>query len=108
MSTTTGQPVQLDLFDRGDNQQPAGQPARWIGHRGPWGKNLTWTREDMPGLVVRHCGHPTALRPYYLTGEVAEDTDRWTYINLRQAQAAAVELWRTKARTTNAHPVAST
>lgn len=37
----------------------------WIGHKGPKGRNAFWTRDDMPGLVIIHCGHPTALRPYY-------------------------------------------
>lgn len=38
---------------------------QWQGHKGPLGRNMFWTRDDMPGLVIIHCGHPTALRPYY-------------------------------------------
>jgi len=37
----------------------------WRGIKGPKGRNDKWVRADMPGLVIRHCGHPTALRPYW-------------------------------------------
>lgn len=37
-----------------------------------------WTNPRMPGYEVRHCGHPTALRPYYvlLDGSIVSDTFR--------------------------------
>lgn len=40
----------------------------WVGRKGPYGKNLTWTHPAYPGVVVMHCGHPTALQPYYIHG----------------------------------------
>lgn len=43
----------------------------WRGHkdtaRGTLRANA-WTCEQLPGVVVRHCGHPTAIRPYYVEG----------------------------------------
>jgi hypothetical protein len=36
------------------------------------GKYDAWTCEQIPGVIVRHCGHPTALRPYYIQGEGLE------------------------------------
>lgn len=91
---------QLELFDRGPAAPPA---AKWIGHRGPWGRNLTWTRTDMAGLAVRHCGHPTALRPYYFTtGDNQEPANHTTYINLATCQAAAAAWWMTFATTPTA------
>ena len=89
---------QLDLFDRGP---PPAAPPRWIGHRGPWGRNLTWTRPDMPGLTIRHCGHGTALYPYYVTiGESMEPAAPGTVRTLTEAQAAAVALWSHARQTT--------
>ena len=38
------------------------------GRKGPLGRNGSWTSEQLPGIEVRHCGHPTALRPYYIEG----------------------------------------
>lgn len=34
--------------------------------KNPHGRNNAWVSDDMPGVVVRHCGHQTALRPYYI------------------------------------------
>lgn len=52
----------------------------WIGHKGPAGTNMAWTHPAYPGVVVKHCGHPTALRPYHIPG-------RWpTFRTLKQAQ----------------------
>lgn len=47
----------------------------WVGHRGPFGRNLRWTHAQLPDLEIRHCGHPTALRPYYVqyqSGEISQ------------------------------------
>lgn len=41
--------------------------TKWIGHKGPFGRNWKWTHPLIVGLTIKHCGHPTALRPYYLT-----------------------------------------
>jgi hypothetical protein len=29
---------------------------------------LSWTHPDYAGVTVLHCGHPTALQPYYIKG----------------------------------------
>jgi hypothetical protein len=50
------------------------------------GRARAWEHVAAPGLVVRHCGHPTALRPYYVDGMLRE---LGTFSRLRQAQAAA-------------------
>jgi hypothetical protein len=72
---------------------PEATPAKWIGHRGPWGRNLTWTRDDLPGLIVRHCGHGTALYPYYITtGDNRSPVDGRTYGSLAECQTAAATL----------------
>jgi hypothetical protein len=72
---------------------PEATPAKWIGHRGPWGRNLTWTRDDLPGLIVRHCGHGTALYPYYITtGDNRSPVDGRTYGSLNECQTAAATL----------------
>ena len=65
--------------------------AAWIGHRGVFGRNVAWSRADLPGVQVRHCGHPTALRPYYVTG-LGEESSVFgrTFRLLSDAQAAAV------------------
>lgn len=76
---------QAELFD------PA--PAGLVLVRGGWITNAgapalgsrVWTHPSLPGVAVRHCGHPTALRPYYLTGlPIARK-----FPNLAGAQAAA-------------------
>lgn len=59
----------------------------WQGHKGPCGRNRAWTSPQLPGVEVRHCGHPTALRPYYIAGQL--DT-LGTFRLLAQAQAAAI------------------
>lgn len=51
---------------------------------GPGGRNWAW-KHQATGVVVRHCGHPTALRPYY----VPEDPD-WKHSTLDKAKAAAL------------------
>jgi hypothetical protein len=70
--------------------EPEATPAKWIGHRGPWGRNLSWTRDDLEGVIVRHCGHGTALYPYYITtGENRSPADGRTYGSLAECQTAA-------------------
>ena len=81
--------AQLHLFAM-DPVNPPAAPAKWIAHRGPWGRNLTWTRDDMPDLVVRHCGHPTANYPYHVTTRDNQDAaGLGTFHNLATCQAAA-------------------
>ena len=45
------------------------------------GKNMVWTHPDYPGVTIKHCGHPTALRPYHIPGCGAA-----TFRRLKQAQ----------------------
>lgn len=54
--------------------------AGWVGHKGPLGKNGMWTHPNHPGTAVKHCGHPTANRPYYVYGSY------YTFAVLNQAQ----------------------
>jgi hypothetical protein len=50
----------------GDLSQLPRSTSDWQRH-GP--KCGAWyTSEAHPTVVIRHCGHPTALRPYYLDG----------------------------------------
>lgn len=42
----------------------------WVGHKGPLGRNAAWTNEAFPGIAIRHCGHPTALRPYHVVANL--------------------------------------
>jgi hypothetical protein len=61
----------------------------WIGvQRNPLGRLCAWEHPQLVGVRVRHCGHPTALRPYYIIGC---DTPM-KFRLLKQAQQAAEEL----------------
>lgn len=43
----------------------------WVGRKGTFhyaNKNVAWTHPAFPGVEVRHCQHPTALRPWYVAG----------------------------------------
>jgi hypothetical protein len=92
--------TQLHLFEL----EPPAPPAKWIGHRGPWGRNLTWTRDDMPDLVVRHCGHPTANYPYHVTTRDNQDAaGLGTFHNLATCQAAAAA-WFLRGQPANQQP----
>jgi hypothetical protein len=44
-----------------------------------------WASAAHPGVEIRHCGHPTALRPYYLAGRIGT---RRKFSQLQQAQEA--------------------
>lgn len=77
--------------------------VKWQGHKGLFGRNDRWTHPCLPGVTVRHCGHPTALRPYYVTctdeaGEISaplrEGTFGRTFPRLAVAQAAVIEALR--------------
>ena len=61
----------------------------WQGQKGPFGRNVVWTHPQLPGVEVRHCGHPTALRPYYLAGV---RYDGRCFRRLVDAQAVAMAL----------------
>jgi hypothetical protein len=48
-----------------------------------------WACDAFPGVEIHHCGHPTALRPYYLRGlQVARKFSR---LALAQAAVAAID-----------------
>ncbi len=50
------------------------------------GRTVGWSHPAAPRILVRHCGHPTALRPYYLTGAAISRK----FCNLADAKAAAL------------------
>lgn len=40
---------------------------KWLAiAKSPYGTNSIWANEMYPNLFIRHCGHATALRPYYI------------------------------------------
>lgn len=49
--------------------------SEWEGYRAANavipGRNNAWRHKHISGIEIRHCGHPTALWPYYLVGEKA-------------------------------------
>lgn len=71
--------------------------SAWIGRPDMFGRNRSWTHPDHPGLVVRHCGHPTALWPYYVDGLLRE---LGTFRLLKDCQAAAIDHMTNKAGST--------
>lgn len=58
----------------------------WTGVKGPTGRNWAWVHQDPSVPRVQHCGHPTALRPYYLPELLRE---LGAFPNLKHAQKAA-------------------
>ncbi|SKA40560.1 hypothetical protein SAMN02745126_06378 [Enhydrobacter aerosaccus] len=71
-----------------------GQPLHKVSSAGPvirigdkLGRelNMLWTSPQLPGIAVHHCGHMTALRPYYV---IARSFTR-KFRLLKQAQRAA-------------------
>lgn len=58
----------------------------WIGRCGASGRIMQWTHPALPGIIVAHCGHPTALRPYYIIGLPISRK----FYSLEKAQAAAL------------------
>ena len=76
----------------------------WHGIRGRGlpGRNGAWRSEQIPGVEVRHCGHPTALRPYYVEGLGL--ACRGTFPRLAEAQAAAEAVARAAGRIVTPQP----
>jgi hypothetical protein len=59
----------------------------WVGRKGPLGKNGSWTHPEFPGVTVKHCGHQTALRPYYIPGsKLPGGVAYYTFRTVKQAQ----------------------
>lgn len=79
-------------FEINNEQSPRlARGSHWVGH---WSavmrRNQAWTSPMHPGVVIRHCGHPTALYPYYCEG-LAELSGR-TFRTLRAAQTCVDNL----------------
>lgn len=59
----------------------------WVGHKGPTGRTWYWTHRLFLPAAVKHCGHPTALRPYYIYGSrLPGGVGFYTFRTLKQAQ----------------------
>ena len=71
-----------DLFGAAPTER-ATRDGWHIAERNQWGRAYKWRHHS--GAEVWHCGHPTALRPYYTPGKPG------THRNLKAAQAAALE-----------------
>lgn len=95
-----GSPAELEA------PAPAGAPAKTWTAVGASGLGRTW--RHLSGCTLRHCGHPTALRPYYLEdprglwiGQLREGTRNGrprglTFRTVKDAQEwARVHLWPT-------------
>lgn len=72
--------MSADLF-------PDAEPSpRWVPAGRAFGRTVAWFHTGT-GAMVQHCGHPTALRPYYVKGQLQR---LGTFRLLRDAQAAAL------------------
>ena len=60
------------------------EPCEWIGYQG---RANAWHCPRVP-YIVRHCGHPTANRPYYIEG----NKEPRCYYKLDHAKVAAEQL----------------
>lgn len=67
-----------------------GSSASWsaIG-RNPLGRSNAWSSPATPRLTVRHCGHPTAIRPYYIEADGERFACERKFSRLQEAQRAA-------------------
>ena len=62
---------------------------KWHGvDKAPWGRFISWKCTALPNVEIRHCGHPTAVRPYYVRG--IEALGRQAFARLKDAQDAVV------------------
>ena len=53
--------------------------------------------DTFTGIVVRHCGHPTALRPYFLLGLREDEVDGLgAYRLLNKTKALAETIYRAR------------
>ena len=63
--------------------------TEWIGIKGsgPWFKrNVRFTSPAIPGVVIRHCQHPTANYPWFT---YSQDGELRTFRTLAQAKEYA-------------------
>lgn len=61
--------------------------GEWIGRKGSGSyakRNITFFNQDYPGVVVRHCLHPTANYPWYTC---SKDGELRTFRTVAQAKA---------------------
>lgn len=79
-------------------KRPQPRPLKWevIDYRGTGGLGRpragAWRCPSDRRLVVRHCGHPTALRPYYVVIDGVERVhDLGAFRLLPDAQMAALK-----------------
>lgn len=71
----------------------------WVGGGNLFGdgRNGHWTHPALPAVQVRHCGHQTALRPYYIVAteqaacKARNESWKGTFRGLAQAKLAALE-----------------
>lgn len=80
---------QLDLLGDPPPSRDVAVPLAggWIGRRDELGRIVEWTHPHYQGTSIRHCGHPTALYPYYVLSTHPRLASSATYRNLSQAQA---------------------
>lgn len=57
----------------------------WVGIKNHVGRNSIWKSDDYPDVLIRHCGHPTALRPYYIQCNLIGDVTPPKFKRLQQA-----------------------
>ena len=83
----TSIPLRGDDAARTPDLFPDAEPSpRWVPAMKHSGRAWAWYHTGAD-LLVRHCGHPTALRPYYVDGLLSE---LGTFRHLKDAQAAAL------------------
>jgi hypothetical protein len=78
---------QAALFEGGGKARKSRLPGGWAPDpraRGAYG-NLAWRSPSHPNVVIRHCGHPTALWPYYVEAPQLVGTPIVTYGRLLTA-----------------------
>lgn len=62
---------------------------------------FTWVSDSIPDLVIHHCGHPTAIRPYYASKEDRYLTawdyypvfEPWHYVDRSKCQNEVICAW---------------
>lgn len=89
---------QLEMLPQAPERERMGKDG-WIGHKRYFGgrqRNMIWTHPELGAVHVRHCGHPTAHRPYYVTTDGTDALGRRAYWNLTEAKIAARKEWRAR------------
>lgn len=63
---------------------------------------FTWVNNTIPDLVIQHCGHPTAIEPYYASKDGIYLTawdyypvyEPWHYVERSECQNTTICAWR--------------